>query len=868
MTTPQHSSGLAFKRLDLHLHTPASACFRDRTATVDQIVGIAIKAGLMGTVTDHNSGAWVAKVKTAAQGKPLVVFPGVEITCQGGKSGRHIIALLDPADGRAEVEGLLGELGLQPKDHGKQETLVDLAPTEVLEIIAKRGGLGVLAHANSSRGALSDMQGEQRTRLFRSPHLFAAESSDFEDADKKALVKRAVDLLSGSDANYPKRAVYQASDNPLPDGSGDHGVEGLGTRYAFFKLDRVNLEGLRQCFNDPDVRIRQNFEFKTRKYPRIVSMKVTCGFLDGAEAIFHEGLDSILGSKGAGKSLLIEFLRFALDQAPENPEIEADHSSKLSIRLQGFGTVEVMLADEIDKQFTLKHTLQTHGESPYSDPSHADIARIFPVLFLSQNEIIKIPETPADQIAFIDHFLDFRSYRVSIAQLENDLATLDKAYADCLRATADAAVLAQSVASTTLELGKLNEALKNRVFEDYQRLELKDRGFREQAVYLRDLLSSTVSLHDERKGSIIPALSESLSEDPALKRARLVSQGAKDSAVLRLETLAEELRTAEKALAIEHAAWHPTFDAGRAKYEETVQKEGGNCKDLAARRTKLVKELDGFTRRNAAMKARADKIKSVADDRNAKLKELRGTYEGYSQERRAKCAKFESESRGRLRLEPHEATDRDAFRNTLLSLKRGSYLRDSEVQAISAALDPGAFIKTDAVKQDPAAFNDVAAATVMDVDRMRTLADYLLGTMEYEALLQLQYKAMPEDRPVIRYCVGDGAFEPLDRLSIGQKCAAMLIMALSDGTMPVVIDQLADSLDIRSVWDDMCQKIRSGKERRQFIFTTHSASLAVASDSDKSLILEGGDPRTRDVLGLHEPRSCERWGLEVSGGWT
>ena len=67
----------------------------------------------------------------------------------------------------------------------------------------------------------------------------------------------------------------------------------------------------------------------------------------------------------------------------------------------------------------------------------------------------------------------------------------------------------------------------------------------------------------------------------------------------------------------------------------------------------------------------------------------------------------------------------------------------------------------------------------------------------------------------------------------------MLLMALSDGAMPIVIDQPEDSLDIRSIWDDVCKKLRAGKEKRQFIFTTHNSSLAVASDTDCFLILEG-----------------------------
>jgi hypothetical protein len=63
-------------------------------------------------------------------------------------------------------------------------------------------------------------------------------------------------------------------------------------------------------------------------------------------------------------------------------------------------------------------------------------------------------------------------------------------------------------------------------------------------------------------------------------------------------------------------------------------------------------------------------------------------------------------------------------------------------------------------------------------------------------------------------------------------------MALSDGNYPVIVDQPEDSLDIRSIWDDICSKVRKHKMDRQFIFTTHNSSLAVASDTDKYLITE------------------------------
>lgn len=85
-------------------------------------------------------------------------------------------------------------------------------------------------------------------------------------------------------------------------------------------------------------------------------------------------------------------------------------------------------------------------------------------------------------------------------------------------------------------------------------------------------------------------------------------------------------------------------------------------------------------------------------------------------------------------------------------------------------------------------------------------------------------------------------------------------MALSEGDEPIVIDQPEDSLDIRTIWDDICCKLRDGKEKRQFIFTTHNSSVAVASDSDYFIILDGTSTQGRIVHSGsmdHEPVSEE-----------
>ena len=78
--------GNQWYKCDLHLHTPASLCFKDKSVTPEQWVNRAIEQGLnCVAVTDHNTGEWIDKIKEAAKNTNLTVFPGVEITCNKAK---------------------------------------------------------------------------------------------------------------------------------------------------------------------------------------------------------------------------------------------------------------------------------------------------------------------------------------------------------------------------------------------------------------------------------------------------------------------------------------------------------------------------------------------------------------------------------------------------------------------------------------------------------------------------------------------------------------------------------------------------------------------------------------------------------------
>ncbi len=75
------SIGLQFKKVDLHIHTPASNCFIKKDITPEQLVQEVIQKGLDAiAITDHNTGEFIDRIKKASAGTSLTIFPRVEIT--------------------------------------------------------------------------------------------------------------------------------------------------------------------------------------------------------------------------------------------------------------------------------------------------------------------------------------------------------------------------------------------------------------------------------------------------------------------------------------------------------------------------------------------------------------------------------------------------------------------------------------------------------------------------------------------------------------------------------------------------------------------------------------------------------------------
>ena len=111
-----------------------------------------------------------------------------------------------------------------------------------------------------------------------------------------------------------------------------------------------------------------------------------------------------------------------------------------------------------------------------------------------------------------------------------------------------------------------------------------------------------------------------------------------------------------------------------------------------------------------------------------------------------------SNSGGKLRLRILDQSNVDRFKDSLLSLKRGSYLRDDEIVILTSKVNPRDFVMSllryEAMKKSER-LQPVSEASGIELKRMKILADFLLCAIPYEDLLALQYTAIPQDRPEI-----------------------------------------------------------------------------------------------------------------------
>jgi hypothetical protein len=282
-------------------------------------------------ITDHFRIATARDLVAALTDAGIHVFPGFEAS---SSEGVHLLCLFPQATSFEEIERIIGRCGVS--NLAAPSPLSDHSCDKLMELIATCHGVTIAAHVCSSNGLLATLRGQSGARVWCSDYLLAA-----------ALPGAACDapeahrgIILNQDPNYRRAhppAIINANDVSDPSALLNPSTT------TWVKMSDVSIEGLRQAFLDPESRIRLNSDETPVLHTEILAISWAGGLLDGQNVRLSESLNVLVGGRGAGKSTLIESIRYAFDLPPQADDARRTHDGMMKTQLGQGAAVSVLV---------------------------------------------------------------------------------------------------------------------------------------------------------------------------------------------------------------------------------------------------------------------------------------------------------------------------------------------------------------------------------------------------------------------------------------------------------------------------------------------------------------------------------------------
>ena len=274
-----NSGGMQWRRMDLHIHTPASACYEQPGVSFLDILRQAEKRALdIIAFTDHNSVAGYRAMLSEIEEleilerferlRPeekerlseyrqlldrILLLPGFEFTAT---FGFHILGIFSPQTSIRQLEHLLLDLNVPAEklDAGSTEVGPTTDVLTAYRLIDEMGGMVIAAHANSTHGVAMrrfGFGGQTKIAYTQNEHLHALEVTDL---DRRGRNTTAV-FFSGAKPEYsrPMRCIQGSDAHWVTANPKNKKSLGVGDRVTEVLLPEVSFEVLREVFLGDDL---------------------------------------------------------------------------------------------------------------------------------------------------------------------------------------------------------------------------------------------------------------------------------------------------------------------------------------------------------------------------------------------------------------------------------------------------------------------------------------------------------------------------------------------------------------------------------------------------------------------------------------
>lgn len=826
MTTT--SAGARFWAVDLHTHTPGSSdCREEDFGTAEDFVQAAIAAGLDAiAITDHNRADWCEDIAAAAAGTDLVVLPGFELSTSDG----HLLGIWEEGTRSSELEDVLIEAGIKRGQFGDLNIVAGKNMAECAALIGAAGGLAIAAHIDKERGIL---------KLPVATHVNALLACADIHAHEYVFVE-TLGTVAAKLKSEPLPAMVQGSDCWSSEKS-RHALSGIGARRTWVKASRPDLRGLRHALDDPELRVRVKDPSTLPSHPVISSVHILSGFLGGTRINLSPDLNCFLGGTGAGKSLVLEAVRFALNQQVDE-YVFAQVRDEVERRLQFALTDGSEVTVEVNVDGHSYRFIRIYSSFSEGTVTHQfvdgewievdlDPTEVVPIAAFSQGEILEYARQPVGRVGLIDAHLALGEIEERIASYEVRLTRNAERLIRARTAVNDLTVEAGKATDLGEQVRKLSDVLKADAVQEQGKWTKEQSGFNRVRDTLDQFAAPVVSIPKDVESSVADHETHVGEVNAALATFRTEASEA-------IEALNAAVKRASETVATTRAKWDAEFlEFKRALDHELAKASGGTS--LAAIR----KQLENMQVKLESAQASSKELHEVAKpeleqaevEREGLLTSLRAARQERRALRRARVRELNSKTSSFVKLDIPANGDTAAFREALGRLKVGSQVRESVLDAIAERINPYRFARSmwrgdvnDLVDADAGIKAADIGRLLSTIDDRDTWADLLESqTIDIPDVLDVKFRKPDE-----------GTLAPIESLSHGQKCTAILVILLADGNSPVLVDQPEDALHAPWIEEYLVDQLRDLRGARQYLFATRSPGLVVSADAEQIITMK------------------------------
>lgn len=771
--------------------------------------------------------ASVDALRQVLQPHGIVVFPGFEIA---SNDKTHYVCLFSEETTGQQLERYLGNLDLLDPTDGVRPSR--LSSEQLIEKVDQLGGFIYAAHCTADSGLLKN----------RLNHVWTLHKL------RAAQIPGPIDDLAGVESDFYRRvllnkddayrrerpvAVINAKDVAKPEDLEQPGATCL------IKMTRPNFSAFKVAFLDPGSRVRLNSQQAPSPIGKVVRMTVAGGYLDGVRVDFSDHLNTVIGGRGTGKSTLLECLRFVLDLPPKGKQAQKLHQDIIKENLgRSAGRVELTVVSSAQngKQYTIS---RRHGEPPMVRDMDGNVSTLLPrdllpgIDIYGQNEIYELAQDETSRVQLLDRFLpqdgEYESKSADVhRRLKDNQQKLTKSLTDLdeLNAQVERLPKLEEQLRGFDELGIKERLAKTSLLAREQEIAKTAtdgvQSFRDALSDLRDSLPDVDFINDEAV--------EGLPDAAQLLAMRTTLDGLKQGFVGHLTAMKALLDEKAGQFTTQHVAWQQATQAHYVELEKALRTlpatAGKSGSEVGVAYQKLMVEIE----RIKPMKSRATTHESQRDTlrqerRNllAELSDLRGQR---IQALQKAAKKLNKRLEGKLKVEIVPEADRTPLMAFLLGCKldgvgekRLAFIEDAEtISPLSLA---------QSIQKGSADVQLQWGVTQTVADALTKLQSSHL--MELEAL-ELEHRV--DIFLNVAHAQADAVFRPLNKLSTGQQCTAILHMLLLESVDPLLMDQPEDNLDNAFIADRIVAELREAKTNRQFLFATHNANIPVFGDAE------------------------------------